>query len=1140
MYIRCPSCRDQIDVAGDDSFRSMTCPACGSTFSLLAYSLTETFRSAGQRIAHFELLDQVGVGAFGVVYKARDTVLDRTVALKVPRQERMDAKEADSFFREARASAQIKHPSIVSVYEVGRDGSSMYIASEFVQGATLAEWMDAHPPTQRAAAELMAKVADAVHCAHERGVIHRDLKPSNILIDERGEPHVTDFGLAKRDAGEITVTLDGQILGTPAYMSPEQARGEGHKADARSDVYSLGVVLYCLLTGKPPFEGSRQMLLMCILQHEPTPPRSIRKDVHRDLETICLKCLEKDPARRYPSAAELRDDLGRFVKREPIKARRISSMIRISRSISRNPTRSIYGFMAFLGGIFTTWIIVFLLSKESPEAQTVEARDHELRAVDGVEGGKQIPARRFQPLNVSALVHDPAGVVLEKSETYQELRKDYERGSPSVELQAKLATAAWWTIDQKNSPADSALARKLTLEVARDWRDWRSGNNIEPTLVFSLYYTLLLAHAESKDDAIDQVRLDAAREIVARANGATLDESAGRILYSKVLAPLESVARRHRDDAFFADTARLIKQFPQLNWDFQSAQGKAILAEHKVYELYTAAIVASEARGLKIGEYYTLRQLASSRSQSLDHNIVPSETQEPRATGIAAEGFNLFLASRSETAVSKRYEKLNLAMKTLERAEEISVTLPQDEQTLVLYYLSLIHTERGNLADVADAREKIVPGEEFKKAIAYAEKVIAGGGGPNLQYAHEAAANAYEDLAWHARVEPEKNFNKAIEHLTNSVTLNRESPSAHMALARAHYKMIVEAGINRMLSRENLGIARREIEEAIRLAGDGKNPEAHLWAGKVIQATHVDEQTSLEEAQKRLTAADFSEADEHFRKAFVAAKEASFPLVFLATYAYAWAEHALFNPELKSTADGPPPAAIAAIHSRTEQLGELKEARTARMDPEQEAKILRANADLLQSADDKTPIKVLESLEDAAIAVRKKPPGDLTRSDVKLVEFRFGLQAKLRPDQLAGPIVKSAVRDALWYSKTPPSLAWKDRLQGLLTAQRLSQQLVNINMTYADSAADDQAAILQRIIDMKLPPVYDFKRHIEIVNICIRALQGARSLHTASVHLRLRQVTKAYLQDVVKEAARLKRPATETAALENFLKFVSP
>ena len=269
------------------------------------------------------------------------------MALKILRSEHLaNTGVVDRLLREARSTADLDHPNIVKVLEAGWSGSTCYLAGELINGSTLADRLAGGGLSYRQTAELVTGVAEALAFAHVRGVVHRDLKPSNLLIDPEGQPHITDFGLATGDTGESTLTVDGELLGTPAYMSPEQARGEAHGVDGRSDIYSLGVVLYELLTGVLPFRGSARKILHQVLHDDPVPPRLVRESIPRDLETICLKAMAKEPSDRFSSAEAMADDLRRHLQGAPVRSRPASRWRRIKRKVRKHP--AIVAMLSFL------------------------------------------------------------------------------------------------------------------------------------------------------------------------------------------------------------------------------------------------------------------------------------------------------------------------------------------------------------------------------------------------------------------------------------------------------------------------------------------------------------------------------------------------------------------------------------------------------------------------------------------------------------------------------------------------------------------------------------------------------------------------------------------------------------------------
>jgi serine/threonine protein kinase/Tfp pilus assembly protein PilF len=294
-------------------------------------------------LGDYELLEEVGRGGQGVVFRARQKSLNRTVALKVISLGQWASKaHLKRFRREAEAAAGLDHPCIVPIYEVGERDGSCFFSMKFVEGGQLDEVIRRAPMSIRGAVELIAKVARTVHYAHEHGILHRDIKPGNILLDQKGEPHLTDFGLARLVETESTITRTMEVLGTPSYMAPEQAVGNNAQFPSATDVYGLGAVLYQLLTGHPPFAGGTTYeTIHLLLNTEPRQPRLLNPKVGRDLSTICLKCLEKDPQRRYSSALALAEDLERWAKHEPIQARRTGIFTRGKKWVRRNPTSAL-------------------------------------------------------------------------------------------------------------------------------------------------------------------------------------------------------------------------------------------------------------------------------------------------------------------------------------------------------------------------------------------------------------------------------------------------------------------------------------------------------------------------------------------------------------------------------------------------------------------------------------------------------------------------------------------------------------------------------------------------------------------------------------------------------------------------------
>ncbi|NQT18008.1 MAG: protein kinase [Planctomycetes bacterium] len=428
-----------------------------------------------EKIGRFEIRSRLGSGGFGTVYRAHDPVLEREVALKVPRAAVLESPKAKArFLREPKAAAQLQHPHIVPIFDAGTDGEHYYIAYAFIEGRTLQQVIADRRPDVLRAAEIVRHLAEALEYAHTKGVIHRDIKPANIMIDADGQPMLMDFGIAHLEGSKEKFTQDGAVIGTPAYMSPEQADASFGEIGPAVDQYGLGVVLYELLVGQTPFSGPPGVLIHNLVHQDPAAPRKANPAVPRDLDTICLKAMSKAPADRYPSCKHLADDLQRWIDDKPITARPIGVVERLRRWCRRNPKLALLsGLTALLlvGALVAVNAYLHSLAERNQEASRREQAESRRDQADAARQEVETELQRAEAAHQASLSalqqleteRDRATTAAERAEAGRQVAEARLR---VAEAERRLSEVRAPSVDADGTQPDSASG-SLESDVSR-------------------------------------------------------------------------------------------------------------------------------------------------------------------------------------------------------------------------------------------------------------------------------------------------------------------------------------------------------------------------------------------------------------------------------------------------------------------------------------------------------------------------------------------------------------------------------------------------------------------------------------------------------------------------------------------------
>ena len=553
----------------------------------------------------YELIEEIARGGMGVVYKARQVKANRIVALKMILSGKLAGhEEIKRFYTEAEAAANLDHPHIVPVFDVGEIDRQHYFSMGYIEGRSLKDRVKRGPLSSRDAAELLKSIAEAIAYAHEMGVIHRDLKPANVLLDLDGRPRVTDFGLARKVEGGSDLTASGQIMGTPAYMAPEQAAGKTDEVREAADVYALGAILYEMLTGRPPFQAKSTFdVLRQVQEQEPKPLHQLDSSIDRDVETICLKCLEKEQAQRYSSARALMEELGRFLQGQPIQARAITRTERLWRWCKRNRVVASLGSLLVVTGVVIVAVLIFAkgeFSNVAHQDDVAGVADQVKQLESAVQTASEVS------LDATRKLYEDPDVLVGK------LKSHIRKKAVEQVAQAKANGAKWGAIDKIEKARDSALDRVEDLVESI-----RKGLAGEPTEVFAEAARILaedgveeaLKYLESKQSAI----LEQVDRIIERQ---AEDETKKR----KLLEPLLLKADLHERELAFDDA-------------------------RKQYE--TVAERAPQWSRARFGLGWLLRELAEYKTAELHLNAAMDLAEDDGQTALAASGLGLLYLEKT-------------------------------------------------------------------------------------------------------------------------------------------------------------------------------------------------------------------------------------------------------------------------------------------------------------------------------------------------------------------------------------------------------------------------------------------------------------------------------------------------------------